>query len=121
MKRAFWDLSFFVDLAFLFLIRARPGYPLDRVPQSQQNQAVISENASPYICHPDAQRKDLQLYWFAKASLSGEAQDADLHEVSYFTFVVASRSRIEWTPEKQLRILPLRVRMTAVAPVNSCS
>jgi hypothetical protein len=56
------------------------------VPQSQQNQAVIGENASPCRCHPDAQRKDPQLHWFATANPSGEVQDADLHEVSYFTF-----------------------------------
>jgi hypothetical protein len=55
-------------------------------------QAAIREKASTCGCHPDAQRKDLQLHSFATARPSDEVQDADLHEGSYFTFVMASRS-----------------------------
>jgi putative endonuclease len=54
---------------------------------------VNSENASPHRCHPDAQRKDLQLLPFAPPHPGGEVQDADLHEGSCFTYIMASRSR----------------------------
>jgi hypothetical protein len=53
------------------------------------------------------------LYSFAAARPSDDVQDAGLREGICFTFFMSSSSRIEWTPEKQLQILPLRVRMTA--------
>ena len=54
--------------------------------------AVKRENASTCGCHPDAQRKDLQLHSFATARQCGEMQDANLHEGCCFTFVMASRT-----------------------------
>jgi hypothetical protein len=58
--------------------------------------SCLKNTNSPNLhgCHPDAQRKDLQLHSLATACPSGgEGQDADLHEGSYFTYIMASRSR----------------------------
>jgi hypothetical protein len=54
--------------------------------------AAKRDISSPYGCHPDAQRKDLQLHSFATARPGGQVQDANLHEGRYFLYVMASRT-----------------------------